>query len=79
MQMNGDAVTRVEIAGDLEDPHIVFTSGKGDIRGQIHTGTPFVEARIERLPANISSSEFSEIRVFSPGGVRIRGFHVKNS
>src|SRR5580658_2674021 len=78
-QVNVNGVTFFEISRYLEDPHIVFTTGKGDICGYFHTCAPLVEARVECQPANIPSSQFDEIGVLSSGGIRIRGFHVQNS
>src|SRR5664280_2895412 len=70
----------IEISRYLKYPNIVCTTREGDVSVYQNTGTPFVDARSECQPTNISSAQFSKrSRGCHSGGVGVRGIHVAYS
>src|ERR1700674_500977 len=77
--MNCHTVGDFEVAGHLENPDIIRTTRQSDISGHQYTCAPFVKARNDCHPANISGTQFGDVGRDSSFGVEVRRLHVEYS
>lgn len=77
-QSNDGAVAHAEVLRDLEDEDSirVALAVESDTGVYRNPGRPFVQARSESHPTNISGTQFSSSRICSSRSVGVSGLHV---